>query len=265
MSDDVLLSRDGAVATLTLNRPQALNALSHAMGRGLRANLARLERDASIRCVVIQGAGDHFMAGGDVKNFADSLALAPEERRRQFEDYIHELHPTMVIMRRMRKPVIASVRGAAAGFGLSLSMACDLTIAAESSYFTLAYVNIGTSPDGSGSYFLPRLVGIKKAMEIALLGDRFDAQTAKDLGIVNFVVPDADLSAATDQLARRLAAGPTHAIGNTKRLLNASLGNSLETQLQLEAESFADCTTTRDMAEGIMAFVEKRKPNFKGE
>lgn len=265
MSDAVLLAQEGAVATLTLNRPQALNALTHEMGAALRGHLLRLEQDASVRAIVIQGAGEHFMAGGDVKWFADSMRLTPAQRRLEFEAHIHELHPFVVSIRRMPKPVIASVRGAAAGFGLSLAMACDLTVAAESAYFTLAYVNIGTTPDGSGSYFLPRLVGLKRAMEIALLGDRFDARTAREWGLVNFVVPDTELDAASQKLAQRLAMGPPRAIANAKRLLHASLSNSLEAQLQLEAESFAECAATNDMAEGVMAFVQKRKPNFKGE
>ncbi|MGH6991538.1 MAG: enoyl-CoA hydratase-related protein, partial [Stellaceae bacterium] len=160
--------------------------------------------------------------------------------------------------------VVASVQGAAAGFGLSLMMACDLVIAADSAFFTLAYINIGTSPDGSGTYFLPRVVGQKKAMEIALLGDRFDAATAKAMGLINFIVPAAELEAETMKLATRLATGPTRAIANTKRLINHSLERSLESQLQAEAMSFADCAASEDWLEGVKAFAEKRRPAFKG-
>jgi 2-(1,2-epoxy-1,2-dihydrophenyl)acetyl-CoA isomerase len=264
MSEDLVTAIEGAVATCTLNRPASLNALSVEMLQGMKAFFARIEHDAAVRCLVIRGAGEHFMSGGDVKSFTQMFAMPPAERRSAFEGYIHELHPAIFTLRRMRKPVLASVQGACAGFGLSLAMACDLVIAADSAFFTLAYVNIGTSPDGSGTYFLPRLVGLKKAMEIALLGERFDAATAKALGIVNYVVPAAALAEETARLAARLAAGPTHAIGNTKTLLNASLDRSLEGQLQAEALSFADCTTTNDMREGIMAFVQKRKPGFAG-
>ena len=265
MTTDLLTSIDGPIAICTLNRPASLNALSQEMMQGMKAFFARIEHDPLVRCLVIRGAGDHFMAGGDVKSFAQMFAMTPAERRTAFEGYIHDLHPAIFTLRRMRKPVLASVQGAAAGFGLSLAMACDLVIAADTAYFTLAYVNIGTSPDGSGTYFLPRLVGLKKAMEIAMLGDRFDAAAAKAIGIVNFVVPQADLAAETEKLAKRLAGGPTHAIGNTKTLLNASLDRSIEGQLQAEALSFADCTTTDDMREGITAFVQKRKPEFQGK
>jgi 2-(1,2-epoxy-1,2-dihydrophenyl)acetyl-CoA isomerase len=263
---DYRTSIDGPVATFTLDRPAALNALSTDMVVGMRQFFGEIERDPRVRCLVINGGGEHFMAGGDLKFFLGQFQSTPdrEARRRMFEEYIHALHPAIFTLRRMRKPVIASVQGACAGFGLSLAMACDLTIAADNAYFTLAYINIATSPDGSGTYFLPRLVGLKTAMEIALLGDRFDAATAKQRGLVNFVVPAADLAAETAKLAGRLAAGPTHAIGNTKALLNASLGRDLETQLAAEAASFADCAAADDMEEGLNAFVAKRRPVYKG-
>jgi 2-(1,2-epoxy-1,2-dihydrophenyl)acetyl-CoA isomerase len=264
MSDEVLTAIEGPVATCTLNRPATRNALSDAMVLGMRDFFAAIEHDPAVRCVVVRGAGDHFQSGGDVKSFGPRFAADPPERRKQFEAMIHELHPVIFLMRRMRKPVLASIQGACAGFGASLAMACDLAIAADTAYFTLAYINIGTSPDGSGTYFLPRLVGMRKAMEIALLGDRFDAAEAKRLNLVNFVVPAASLEAETAKLALRLANGPSHAIGNTKTLLNASLGRDLESQLQAEALSFAECTTTDDMREGITAFIQKRPPNFRG-
>jgi len=262
---DTIAALDGPVATLTLSRPAALNALSADMVKGMRDFVSRVEGDPAVRCVVIQGAGDHFMAGGDLKWFLPAFDKPAEERRRVFEDIVLEVHHSIVTIRRMRKPVVASVRGACAGFGLSLAMACDLVIAADTSTFTLAYNNIGVSPDGGGSYHLPRLVGLKTAMEIALLGDRFDAATAKSRGVVNFVVPVAQLEAETAKLAGRLAASATHALANAKRLLNQSLERSLEAQLQAEADSFADCSTTADMHEGIKAFIEKRKPVFQGK
>jgi 2-(1,2-epoxy-1,2-dihydrophenyl)acetyl-CoA isomerase len=265
MTDHLLIEKNGGIATLTMNRPEARNALSIEMRTTLYEAMIDIETDDDIRCVVIKGAGEHFMAGGDVKSFRDFVGKEPDERRKIFEKRIHTLTPTMIAMRRMKKPIIASVRGAAAGFGLSLAMACDMVIASDSSFYTLAYINIGATPDGSGSYSLPRIVGLKKAMEIAMLGDRFGADEAKQLGLINFVTPDADLDAETDKLAARLASGPTVAIGRTKELMHASMVNDLEKQLSMEAEGFSNCAATEDWAEAITAFSEKRKPVFKGK
>jgi 2-(1,2-epoxy-1,2-dihydrophenyl)acetyl-CoA isomerase len=265
MSEPVVLtSTEGAIRTITMNRPKALNALNRELTLALREAVFAAEQDRAVRCVVIKG-GEHFMAGGDLKWFHENLAKYPAEQvKPTFETFIHEVHAMIVALRRMPKPVLASVAGAAAGFGLSLVMACDLAIAADSSYYTLAYSAIGVSPDGGSTFSLPRLVGLKKAMEIALLADRFDAATAERLGIVNKVVPAAELDAQTAKLAARLAAGPTAVYGRTKALLQRSLDNPLEAQLQREAESFAQCATEPDFTEGIRAFVEKRKPTFRG-
>ena len=264
MNDSVLLETADGIATVTLNRPQSLNALNDDMVAGLAEVMQQLESDAAVRCVVLKGAGDHFMAGGDIKQFHGQIGQPAEERRREFEALIHLLHPSVEAMRRMPKPILASVQGAAAGFGLSLMLDCDLAIAADNSYFTLAYCRLGTSPDGGSSFHLPRIVGLRKAMEIALLGDRFDAATAARLGIVNWVVPAADLAAETDKIARRLADGPTRALGNTKRLLNGAFETALGAQLEAEAVNFADCAATDDFAEGVTAFVEKRAAKFTG-
>lgn len=262
---DLLLEKQNQIATLIFNRPEARNALSMEMRTSLRDVLAELEYDDDIRCIVLKGSGEHFMAGGDVKRMQESIDKPAAKIRAEFTQRIHDLHPIMFTMRRMPKPIIASVEGAAAGAGVSMALASDLVIAADSAFFTLAYVHIGTSPDGSASFNLPRAVGIKKAMEIALLGDRFDAQAAKDMGMINFVVPQADLAEETNKLATRLANGPTHVYGNTKRLLYASLENSWESQLQLEGETFADCASRSDFREGVAAFKEKRKAKFTGK
>lgn len=258
------LSHEGAIATIALNRPEALNALDQEMTLELSEATSLVEADASVRCVVLKGSGDHFMAGGDIKFFLHDLEQPPEARKIGFERMIGEVHASITRLRRMPKPVIASVRGAVAGFGLSLMSACDLAIAADNSYFTLAYCHIGTSPDGGSTYALPRLVGVKQAMEIALLGDRFDAERALQLGIVNRVVPLAELEATTQSLAQRLAQGPTAVYGRTKRLINESLNRNLSEQLQAEQDSFGASAAAPDFAEGVRAFVAKRKPNFTG-
>lgn len=263
-NETVLFEVDGAIATLTLNRPQALNALDVAMVDALRDATERLETDDRIRVAVLRGAGAHFMAGGDIKWFHGMLDTPPAEKQVRFERLIEAVQGSVMRLRRTGKPVIASVHGAVAGFGLSLMNACDLAVAADDAYFTLAYCHIGVTPDGGATYTLPRLVGQKLAMEIALLGDRFTAQRALELGLVNRVVPAAELAAATQKLAERLAAGPTAVYAGTKRLINDALNRSLPEQLLAEQESFAASTLTADFTEGVSAFVEKRKPAFSG-
>ncbi len=262
---DLLVDVTDGVATLTMNRPDARNALSLEMRSGMHEFLDKHEFDDSVRCVIIKGAGDHFMAGGDVKSFAQmAKEQSPEELRTHFLHRIHDLHGYVSAMRRFPKPIIASVRGAAAGAGVSLAAACDLIIASEDAFFTLAYCHIGISPDGSATYSLPRMVGVKKAMEMVLLGDRLDAEAMAAAGLVNKVVPAAALDEETAKLAGRLAKGPTRAYSHAKRLMYASINNQLEHQLQLEAEAFADCAGSEDFREGVSAFVEKRKAVFKG-
>jgi 2-(1,2-epoxy-1,2-dihydrophenyl)acetyl-CoA isomerase len=264
MAEIVLYAVADGVARIAMNRPAALNALNRELTDGLRAAVARAENDPAVRCVAISG-GENFMAGGDLKWFGQSLNMPAAEKRALFLELIDDVHGAIRSLRRMPKPVLASVDGAAAGFGLSLMLACDLVVATERAYFTLAYSLIGVTPDGGSTFALPRVVGAKKAMEIALLGERFDAATAKALGLVNWVVPAEELAGETSKIAARLAAGPTAVYGRTKALLNQSLGNSLETQLQREAEAFADAAGERDFAEGVGAFLAKRKPTFAGK
>jgi 2-(1,2-epoxy-1,2-dihydrophenyl)acetyl-CoA isomerase len=246
------------VATLTLNRPEALNALNLAMIDDLRESSARAAFDPQVRAVVLRGAGDHFMAGGDLKWFRDQLRCRQQERQQRFEALIAAVHGSVLTLKGMGKPAIAAVHGAVAGFGMSLMMACDLVVAADNAYFTLAYSNIALSPDGGATWSLPRQVGLKQAMEIALLGERFDAARARELGLINRVVALADLGSASEALAQRLAAGPTAALARTKALLNQSLGTSLEAQLQAEQRAFAACGAEPDFSEGLAAFFERR-------
>ncbi len=262
MEPSVLLTVAEAVAEVTLNRPAVLNALDDAMAAELVETLDRIEHDRSVRVVVLKGAGAGFMAGGDVKLFAGLADRPPAERRRRLGALIHAFHPAIIAMRRMPQPVIASVHGVVAGAGVSLMAATDLAIAAASTSFTLAYARIGASPDGGSTWFLPRLVGQRRAMELALLPDRFDAARAEAIGLVNRVVPDDRLGEETRAMALRLAAGPRQALANTKRLIHQSLESGFEEQLRAEQESFADLAATDDFAEGVRAFAGKRPAKF---
>jgi 2-(1,2-epoxy-1,2-dihydrophenyl)acetyl-CoA isomerase len=262
MNDTVLLARDGPVATLTLNRPDALNALDPAMVDALVARTAEVAADDTLRVVVLRGAGRHFMAGGDIRTFAEHLGDSPAARSDGFRRMVEHLHAAIESLHRMPHPVVCRVHGAVAGFGLSLMNACDLVIAADDAYFAAAYRQIALTPDGGGSWALPRLVGLRKAMEILLVGERFGAAEALALGIVNKVVPATELDAAADALVRSLAAGPVLALRKTKRLLRESLARTLSEQLQAEASSFAECSTNPDFVEGITAFLAKRPPQF---
>ena len=262
MSENISTAIQDGVATITLDRPEVLNALNPEMADGLRDATGALAADEAVRCVVIKGAGDHFMAGGDVRHFHHLLQNAPRDVEKHIGDEIEAVHAAIVNIRGMPKPVVASIRGASAGFGMSLVAACDLAIAAEDSVFSLAYCRIGTSPDGGSTWTLPRMVGLKRAMELALLGDRITPQQARDYGLVNWVVPTAELTKLTSELAARLAAGPVAALARTKALLNASLGTELESQLGAEKSSFIAGVTGAEFAEGVSAFVEKRPARF---
>ena len=264
MSDHISLDIQDHIATITLNRPEARNALSLEMRTGLADFTAQVEFDPDVRCVVLRGAGGHFMAGGDVKNFKRRQGLSASERKREVLQGLHLLHYAIYRIRRMPKPVLASVQGAAAGAGVSLMAACDLAIAAEDAFVILAYANIGLCPDGSSTYFLPRLLGQRRALEMTLLPERMDARTAQEWGLINRVVPAAALEAETRKLAERLASGPTFAFGRAKALIESSFTTTLETQLELEGNAIAECMTTHDHEEGVNAFVEKREPRFLG-
>lgn len=265
MSDpEILVTRDGAVATLTLNRAASNNALDLAVAAALRHALDAVASDDGVRAVVLRGDGRYFMVGGDIRWFHGLLAVPAAERRAELGRIIDHAHGAVACIQRMGKPVIAAVRGAAAGYGLSLMAACDLVVAERGAFFTLAYGALGTSPDGGSTYNLTRLLGPKRAMELALLNDRLDAETARELGLINRVVAAADFDAEVAALASRLAAGPTAALGRTKRLINESLGRSLAEQLLAEQQAFLDSSLTNDFAEGVTAFVEKRMPDFRG-
>ena len=261
MSDTLLYTVDAGVATITLNRPHVMNALDAGMIERLRSVCEQARDDAAVRVVVLRGNGPAFLAGGDVALFHANLPTLPE----MVERLAGELHYAIIALRDAAKPVLASVHGAVAGAGVSLLAAADLAIAAADTKFTLAYSKIAASPDGGSTYFLPRIVGTRKTLELMMLSDTFDAAAALDLGLVNWVVPGAELAVETGKIVRRLVNGPTVAYGEGKALVNRTFERSLAAQLDAEAQAFARCARTRDLAEGVTAFVEKRSPRFRGE
>lgn len=257
MTAPLLVTRQGAIATLQFNRPEAMNALDVATAQALLAAVQGIAQDAGVRAVLLKGSGRAFVAGGDLA----VLAADPVQGAR---DLLGPLNEALLLLQNLNAPVIAQVHGAAAGAGLSLMLMCDFVLAAEGSKFNLAYINLGTSCDVGASWALPRLVGLRQALEIAMLGETFGADEALRLGLVNRVLPAAELEAAAQAFAQRLASGPTLAYGHMRRLLRAGLDHDLATQLQAEAAAFDACARTADMRGGINAFLAKRKPQFNG-
>ncbi len=261
----VRVLRDGAVAVLELNRPDALNALDTAMTQAFLDACRQATSDPSVRAIVIRGAGKAFGVGGDLAQMCgpDPAALQTNAAAVAAR-LIDGLHGGLRLLTAGDAPVIGALHGAVAGGTMSLALACDLRIAADNAKFNLAYARIGASNDGSSSWHLPRLVGLGRAMEIALLSDTIDAAQALHLGLVNRVVPAADLERESMQLAKRLADGPTKAYGRIRRLLRASFENDLSTQLDAEAAAFVEGTKTDDFREGLEAFLGKRAAKFTG-
>lgn len=251
------LLREGAVAIVELNRPDALNALDMALAAAFHDACKQLATDRSVRVVLIRGAGRAFGVGGDLAPMHIDGAGAAAQ-------LIDGLHGGLKLLAAMDAPVIGALHGAVAGGSMSLAMACDLCIASSDTRFNLAYARIGASNDGSSTWHLPRLVGLRRALEIALLCDTIKADEALRLGLVNRVVPAAELADEAMQLAQRLAAGPTLAYGRIKRLMRTSFEHSLSTQLDAERDAFIEGTSTDDFREGVQAFLNKREPKFSG-
>jgi 2-(1,2-epoxy-1,2-dihydrophenyl)acetyl-CoA isomerase len=259
--ETVTVEQREAQLRITLNRPDAMNAWNAQFGVDLLAAVEQAAGDDDVRAVVITGAGRAFSAGADLKAGFDSSASGrPDLRRLLHERY----HPIITGVRHMPKPVVAAVNGPAAGIGCSLALACDLVVARESAYFLLAFVNIGLVPDGGSSLLVPERVGFGRALEMAMLGERIPARQALDWGLINRVTADDELGATVDELAARLASGPTRAYAGIKRQLNAWAYGGMEEQLALEADIQQEQAESGDFEEGVQAFVEKRPAAFQG-
>ena len=260
--ETVITAVNTGIATITLNRPKAFNAINFELARELREALERVEAESEVQCVVIQGAGGNFMAGGDLAFFASRLQELETGDTVVPREMFDNVNGSIQAIRRMPKPIIASIHGAVAGFGLSLMSACDLVIASDKSIFTAGYGQVALNPDGGGTHFLPRTIGLKRTMELFLLGNQYSAVQAWDMGLINRVVTKDELAIETAMLAGRLAALPSVATANVKQLVNGSFHTSLDEQLHAEEEGVHQCTTTADFAEGVTAFLEKRGANF---
>ena len=249
------------IAKITLDRPDSANALNIDLARDLMQASLECDEDADIRAVVLTGNGRMFCAGGDLKSFAAQGVRLPAH----LKEVTTYLHGAVSRFARMDAPLIGAVNGTAAGAGMSIACSCDIVFAGESAKFTMAYTRAGLTPDGSSTYFLPRIVGMKRALELAITNRLLSAKEAAEWGIVNRVVPDADLLAEAEKLATELAAGATGAFGGAKRLLHTGWTETLETQMENETQSIAARSKTDDGKEGIAAFIEKRAPHFNGE
>ncbi|RBP48621.1 enoyl-CoA hydratase/isomerase family protein [Arenicella xantha] len=246
------------IATIAFNRPDAANGLNLEMATEFALAAQRAAEDASLKAVILTGNGRFFCAGGDVKAMQES-PLGPSAGVKQIAD---ELHKAISILSRMATPLIVAVNGTAAGAGFSTAVIGDLVVAAESAKFTMAYTNVGLSPDGSASYFMPRLIGLRKTQELMFTNKVLNAQEALHWGLINRVVPDAHLMAAALEWAEMFANGASGSFAAVKSLLLQSPTNELEAQMALEAQTIAERADSADGQEGIDAFVEKRRPTF---
>jgi 2-(1,2-epoxy-1,2-dihydrophenyl)acetyl-CoA isomerase len=259
--ETVNLFRRGPGAKIEMNRPERMNAWSRQLAFDLRAAITEVTENPEVRAVLITGAGRAFSSGADLKEATEQASDGPVD---VYQILTERYHPLITGIRRMPKPVVAGVNGPAAGIGLSLALACDLVIAAESAYFSLAFVNIGLVPDGGSSLFVPSRVGFARAAELAMLGERLDARKALDWGLINQVWPDEEYPSRSEALLDRLASGATKSYAGTKRQLNQWLYQHMDAQLEFEAGIQREMAASGDFAEGLAAFAEKRPPRFSG-
>ncbi len=257
MAETITVDRSDGVMTITLNRPDVLNAVNEQMASELGETLRGASRDAAVRCLVLTGAGRGFCSGQDLRDRAAGAISYRDHLRRTY-------NPVILALRTMEKPVLAAINGVAAGAGCSLALAADVRIASERASLIEIFSRVGLVPDSGSTWFLPRLVGLGKALEVAYTADPIDAQEALRLGLVNRVVPHDDLMPKTMELAARLAAGPTRAFGLTKRAMTYALRAPLDDALEYEAHLQEIAGRTADHREGVTAFLEKRQAKFEG-
>lgn len=259
----ILITDADGIRTITLNRPDVLNAFNTGMLKALSKALRDADKDKTVRCLVITGNGRAFASGQDLAEVADRYKSdEPIELGHHLRDYYN---PLITKIRTMEKPVIASVNGVAAGAGCSLALSADIRIAAESASFIQAFIQVGLVPDSGSTFMLPRLIGLSRAMEMAMTGRKIKSEEALQIGLVNRVVADDQLTEETGKLAAKLAALPPRGISLTKRAINAAWNNDLPAQLDYEAMLQTTAGQTHDHREGVIAFLEKRKPDFKGK
>ena len=254
----ILFERDGAVARLTLNRPQMGNAIDLPLAKALMEASIACDEDDGIRCVVLTGAGRMFCAGGDISGFKAAGDGVPA----LLKELTSYLHLAVSRFARMAKPLVTVINGPAAGAGFSLAVLGDIALAARSAHFTLAYTAIGLTPDGGATWLLPRLVGLKRAQELTLTNRRLTADEAAAMGLITRTVENEALDSEAATVAAQLSASATRALGRTRNLLLSSFGNGLEEQMELESRSIADSGRDAEGREGISAFLSKRKPDF---
>ena len=260
--ETVDVNRDGAAVKIALNRPDRMNAWSDGLSRDLLAVLREVAADETVRAVMLTGNGRAFCSGADLKDGADDAVAGKLDT---YTTLTRWYHPIVTTIREMPKPVLTAVNGPAAGAGLSLALAGDLVVAAESAYFMLAFVGIGLVPDGGASLFVPSRVGFARAAEMAMLGERVSAAKAVDWGLINSAWPDAEFAAKAEALLTRLAAGPTRSYAGSKRELNHWMYDRMAAHLELEASIQGELATSADFIEGVSAFLQKRPPEFGGK